>query len=270
MNSNSLKSPQWISPGFRVCITGGGGHLGSAIALRLAEENAKVMILGRTESRLKTVQNLAESFDFHGRIFYQVADVTSLKDINMVLNWMFDNWGGVDGWVNNAASSAQSLLIDLEQDKVAYTLRNCLESVMVTTDAVSQAMIANKSQGSIVNIASMYGIVSPNPETYINYKNYHNPPAYGAAKAGIIQFSRYLACHLASYGIRVNTVSPGPFPQESVQESKGFIRELEKRVPLGRIGKPHEVADPVVFLLSDRSSYITGHNLVVDGGWTAW
>lgn len=270
MDRTQFVRGQWIPQGFRVCVTGGGGHLGSAIALRLAEEGARVMILGRTESSLKVVQDFANNAQLTGSILYQVCDMISLEDINESLNWMVSNWGGVDGWVNNAASGSQSLLLNLDREKVACTLKNCLESVMAATDAVSKVMIEAKSNGSIVNIASMYGFVSPYPAVYESYKEYHNPPAYGAAKAGIIQFSKYSACHLASYGIRVNTVSPGPFPNEKVQGDEGFISKLEARVPLGRIGQPHEIADPVAFLLSNRSSYITGHNLVVDGGWTCW
>jgi gluconate 5-dehydrogenase len=164
----------------------------------------------------------------------------------------------------------QSLMLEINQKDVELTLKNCLESVILTTDIVARHMIASKSKGSIVNIASMYGIVSPYPQVYTNHPTFHNPPAYGAAKAGIIQFSRYSACHLAPYGIRVNTISPGAFPNSKVQKDTDFIEELEKRIPLGRIGLSHEIADPVIFLLSDKSSYITGHNLVVDGGWTAW
>ena len=116
----------------------------------------------------------------------------------------------------------------------------------------------------------MYGLVSPQPETYEAFPEYHNPPAYGAAKAGVVQFTRYAACHLAPRGIRVNSVSPGPFPRAEIRAHAGFVAELAKRVPLGRVGDAEELAGPIAFLLSRASSFVTGHDLVVDGGWTAW
>jgi gluconate 5-dehydrogenase len=130
-------------------------------------------------------------------------------------------------------------------------------------------MIA-QGRGSIINISSMYGTVSPQPTAYRERPQYHNPPAYGAAKAGVQQYTRYAACHLAPHGVRVNGISPGPFPHGQAARDEVFVAELEKRVPLGRIGRPEEIAGAAVFLLSDAASYITGHNLAVDGGWTAW
>jgi len=115
----------------------------------------------------------------------------------------------------------------------------------------------------------MYGVVSPDPRIYGD-SGYDNPPNYGAGKAAIIQFTRYAACHLAAKGIRVNAISPGPFPNPKVQENKWFISNLKNKVPLGRIGQPGDLKGAVVFLASEGSSYITGQNIVVDGGWTVW
>ena len=115
----------------------------------------------------------------------------------------------------------------------------------------------------------MYGTVSPDPSIYGD-SGYDNPPNYGAGKAAIIQFTRYMACHLAKDGIRVNSVSPGPFPSPEVQENKQFITNLEKKTPLGRIGQPYEIKGIVVFLASAASSYVTGQDIHVDGGWTSW
>ena len=122
----------------------------------------------------------------------------------------------------------------------------------------------------MINVASMYGLVSPDLRVYENAAS-TNPPFYGAAKAALLQLSRYLACELAKDNIRVNALCPGPFPCPSVKEANPeFIKKLENRVPLGRIGIAEELKGPVVFLASDDSSYVTGSTLNVDGGWTAW
>ena len=115
----------------------------------------------------------------------------------------------------------------------------------------------------------MYGIVSPNPVIY-DGTDYANPVNYGAGKAALLQLTRFAAVHLAGKGVRVNAISPGPFPSPAVQRNTTFIKRLEEKVPLGRIGQPEELKGAVVFLASDAASYITGHNLVVDGGWTIW
>jgi NAD(P)-dependent dehydrogenase (short-subunit alcohol dehydrogenase family) len=120
------------------------------------------------------------------------------------------------------------------------------------------------------DVASMYGTVSPDPRIY-GASGSNNPPFYGAAKAGLIQLTRYLACHLAASNIRVNSVSPGAFPPDSIRRNQpDFHAELCAKTPLGRIGVPREVAEPIVFLLGAAASYITGANLPIDGGWTVW
>jgi NAD(P)-dependent dehydrogenase (short-subunit alcohol dehydrogenase family) len=123
---------------------------------------------------------------------------------------------------------------------------------------------------SIVNIASMYGHVSPDPRIYLD-SGKNNPPFYGAAKAGLLQLTRYLAAHLGAYGIRVNSISPGPFPPPAIAETDpGFHARLRDKTPLGRIGVAQELAGPTLFLLSPAASFVTGADLAVDGGWTSW
>jgi len=127
-----------------------------------------------------------------------------------------------------------------------------------------------KSQNpSIINISSIYGEVSPDPSIYED-SGYNSPPQYGSGKAAIIQFTRYAACHLAKKGIRVNSISPGSFLKPEVQKNQNFVNNLKKKIPLGRIGDPDELKGAVVFLASKSSSYITGENIHVDGGWIAW
>ena len=270
MNNTLPISNAFKIEGLRIGLTGGGGNLGSAIALQALALGAKVLICGRSEESLQKVKITASGMNLPGTLITRQADISSDDQVAGLLDLMIEKWQGIDGWINNASAATMSNLLSLDRKAVEETVYSELVNVMMATDAVAKRMIGANQPGSIVNIASMYGLVSPQPDTYCDYPQYHNPPAYGAAKAGIIQFTRYAACHYGSHQIRVNAVSPGPFPKEEIRKEKGFVEELEKRVPLQRIGRPEEVALPVLFLLSSAAGYINGHNLVVDGGWTAW
>ena len=125
-------------------------------------------------------------------------------------------------------------------------------------------------RGVVLNIGSMYGHVAPDWRLYEDVPQ-ANPPSYGAAKAGVIQFTKYLASFLAPHGIRVNCISPGPFPyEETAREHPEFVERLNAKSPLGRIGRPHEIKGAAALLCSDASSYMSGQNICVDGGWTIW
>ena len=150
---------------------------------------------------------------------------------------------------------------------MALRARN-LSAVDVQRALVSQNLMA--PGGSIVLYSSMYGVVAP---VMANYPPPMppNPIEYGAGKAGIVQMVKYLAAHYGRSGIRVNAIVPGPFPHPAtVAANPEFIGNLERATMLGRIGAQHETAGPTAFLLSPASSYVTGHVLTVDGGWTAW
>ncbi|MFD1165580.1 SDR family oxidoreductase [Sphingobacterium daejeonense] len=129
---------------------------------------------------------------------------------------------------------------------------------------------AIENKGCIVLFSSMYGLESPFEEVYIpNLIN--NPIEYGVGKAGIIQMTKYFGAHWGKFGVRFNCVSSGPFPNNKVQkEQSDFIEKLNKKCPMGRIGHAIEIAGAELFLLSEASSYVNGHNLIVDCGWTIW
>jgi gluconate 5-dehydrogenase len=237
------------------------------MATLLSEAGATVLIMGRSPEALHEVA--AGSDMGPGRVMPFTGDASVAEDIAQALEEIIKVAGKVDGWVNNAYSGGGGRLLEQTRDQVDATTRG-LGDVILATQRAAQAMIACEGSGSIVNIASMYGMVSPYPEVYSDHRMWHSPPAYGAVKAGVIQFTRYAATHLAPAGVRVNCVSPGPFPSKTVQQDAAFIERLTERVPLARIGQAHEVAGAVLFLLSDAASYITGANLAVDGGWTAW
>lgn len=144
-----------------------------------------------------------------------------------------------------------------------------LTATFTLARAIGNAM-AERGSGSLVLFSSMYGTVSTDPHIYEAPMN-PNPVEYGVGKAGIQQLTRYLAVHYGKKGVRCNAISPGPFPNPSVQrEEPAFIDRLSRKVPLGRVGQSPEIGGAVAFLLSDTSTFITGQNLAVDGGWTIW
>jgi len=143
-----------------------------------------------------------------------------------------------------------------------------INSVFRLSQIVLDHMV-ERGYGKIVNVSSMYGIVAPDVSIYEG-NEFYNPVNYGVGKAGIIQFTKYIAAVYGRHGITCNAISPGPFPSLSVQTNTEFIERLRKKVPLGRIGNPNELKGVIALLASDASSYINGANICIDGGWTVW
>jgi NAD(P)-dependent dehydrogenase (short-subunit alcohol dehydrogenase family) len=252
---------------YTAVVTGGSGHLGTFIAEGLVEAGANVYIAGRDVNKgRRTAKNLQNRNRSKVRSIY--VDVRSSASVSECLDKVFREDGKIDILVNNASVTVGQKLESISESEWTEGLESTITSVFRTTQLVVPLMRTGKS-GSIINIASMYGIVSPEYSLYDDTQ-YFSPPNYGAGKSAVIQFTRYTACYLAKTGIRVNAVSPGPFPKPQVQHDRRFMSRLRKKTPLGRTGQPEEIKGVIVFLASRASSFITGANIPVDGGWTAW
>ncbi len=249
-----------------ILITGATGQLGTAICHQLAGAGAHVLINGRSVEKLRA---LAEAIQHGGGTATPlVGDITNEHDQQKVVEYTEKQFGKLDGLVNNAYAGAVGTIESVTLDQ----MRNSLEMNLVAPFGLIQKLLPlfkDSAAPSIVNVCSMYGMVSPDGRIYGD-SECNNPPFYGAGKAGLIQLTRYLACHLATENIRVNAISPGPFPPPSLKlDNPEFHTKLATKVPMERIGVADEVGGAVQFLLSDAASYITGVNLPIDGGWTA-
>ncbi len=233
-------------------ITGGNGRLGQTYALALA-----------SQSRVHLF-DLQETCSWAaGNICYRQVDITDDAVVFAAVKDVQEQEGKIDFLVNNAALQITHSFEDMKIEEFRRSIEVNLNAAYVCIKAVAPCMMERKS-GNIVNIGSMYGVVSADPTIYGD-SGLNSPDAYAASKAGLIHLTRYLAVNLAKYGIRVNALSPaGVFNNQP----ESFLRRYLPKVPLGRMLNREELVGPLCFLLSDASSYVTGHNLVVDGGFT--
>lgn len=250
-----------------IVITGGAGHLGSAMTEAFLDYGAIVYITSRNSHNTKQMIEKNER-DFEGKLFFVEMDVTSTDSVKEGIKKILQREQKIDVLVNNAYSGKTGELLTGNEQDWLDSFNSSIHGTYRVTKEVLPIMIENKG-GSIINISSMYGLVSPDPSIYGNSMQ-NNPPQYGAAKAAICQFTRYLAGHFGYLNIRANCIAPGPFPNETVQQNKEFISKLAEKNPMKRIGKPDDLKGIAVLLASDASSYINGQVISVDGGWTIW
>lgn len=237
-----------------IVVTGGSGLLGKAI---IEDISSKGGIAVNTDVSIETDLEKNEV----------KCDITTDKSIKEAVKHVLDHFGRIDGLVNNAYPRTKDWGAPFEEIEPESLRKNVdwqLNSYIIFCQQVIIAM-KGLSQGSIVNITSIYGVVGNDFGVYEG-TGMEPPAAYAAIKGGLINLTRFLASKYGPKNIRVNCVSPGGIFDH---QQEGFVKAYEKKVPMKRMGNPDDIAPAVSFLLSEESKYITGQNLIVDGGWTA-
>jgi gluconate 5-dehydrogenase len=251
--------------GKRALITGASGYLGGALARALAEAGAMVVVSSRDLSRAQAVATgLPKPEDTnHWAVQLDHMDEASLND---GFAHAVAVAGGLEILVNNGHEPLGADWRNVTAQQFSRQLANAT-GYFELARLMRDHAVERKTSASVIMMGSMYGLVGSYPDAYEGVCA-ASPAAYHALKGGIVQLTRHLAVYWATDGVRVNCLSPGAFP--SPQVPRELVRRLCGHIPIQRVGEPHELKGAVVFLASDAGSYMTGQNLVIDGGWTAW
>jgi NAD(P)-dependent dehydrogenase (short-subunit alcohol dehydrogenase family) len=247
-------------------VTGATGHLGFEMATGLAEAGAAVVLASRS---LERANELVRRLPTARNAQHAAVELDHMDSNSITAGFAaaVKAAGKIDILVNNGHQATTKTWHDVSAEEFTEQLANAT-GYFLLAKAIRDHAVARNAPASVILLGSMYGIVSSSPDLYEGIGP-SNPVAYQTLKGGVIQMARYLAVHWATDRIRVNTLSPGPFPAQG-RAPEELCRRLAERTPLRRFGTADELKGAAVFLASDASSFVTGHNLVVDGGWTAW
>ncbi len=253
--------------GKTVVLTGGTGLLGSEFARACANCGANVIITGRNRQTGDALVRRIEHDSHHAEIHFEKCDITNLEDLSNLIDFVLQKYERIDALVNNAYPRNKNYGKKFEEvtfEDFCENLNAHLGGYFLTTREIAKIMVQQRS-GNIVNIGSIYGSNAPKFELYEG-TTMTMPVEYAVIKGGVINLTRYLASYLGQYNIRVNCISPGGVFNK--QPAK-FVKRYSQSVPLGkRMASTDDVTGVLVFLLSDASKYLTGQNIVVDGGWS--
>lgn len=245
-------------------ITGGLGYLGSKITEGLLDFGAKIVV---ADYMIENRCAIPQSENLH-ILECDLGKTESIKEMFIETEKLI---GNIDFLITCAANLGAGVLNTIEDMDDAYWNKGIDGTVGYTFRTIREAIpyLKKSDHASIVNFGSLYAVGAPDPRTYYDTP-FSSTPNYGAGKAATVELTKYCAAYLAKYGIRSNSVSPGSYPHKDVQENTLFKKRLEEKTMLGRIGYPEDLIGAIVFLVSDASRYITGTNIMVDGGQTAW
>ena len=248
-----------------VLVAGGAGYLGQAMCKGLAGQGASVMVADIASDRAEALAVQLQSDGAKAAAIH--LDVGDEASIRSAVTSATETFGRLDVLVNATFAAAGKTVDELTAEEFDRANRVNLTGTFLLAREAARAM---PSGGSIILFASMYGLVAPDPRVY-HAPMKPNPLEYGVGKAAVIQMAKYLSVYWGASGIRVNAIAPGPLPNTAIQQDHpDFVARLAERVPLGRVGRPEEIAGVIAFLASDASSYLSGTTIAVDGGWTAW
>lgn len=242
-------------------VTGGGSGIGAMAAKRIVSEGGTVILVGRTEEKLKRTAN--DLKDLEGTVLTFVADVTKQADIHLLTSFIKEKTGTLHILINNAGGSQGSPILEMSEENWDHAQAVNLKSVFLVSKALGKLMLDSAKENhsedyAIVNVASLSG-----------HKAGAQIPHYSAAKAAVINFTRALAVELSPH-IRVNSVSPGfvetPLTEAGLKNER-FEASIKRNTALNRVGQPDEIANVIAFAASTEASYMTGSDLLVDGGW---
>jgi NAD(P)-dependent dehydrogenase (short-subunit alcohol dehydrogenase family) len=255
-----------------ILITGAAGYLGSAMTRGVLAAGGEVIAVGRERASLDDLRQSLTA-GLRGSCHPFPADIAEDGAVAGLVAAVERDFAALHGLVNNAYAGRVGPVDAIEAEDFAQACAINLAAPFLLVrgfgDLLRRGAAEAEGGASVVNIGSMYAKVSPDPSVY-GTTGANNPAHYGATKAGLLQLTRYLACNFAPGLVRVNSLSPGPFPNPAGRLPPGFADALRARVPMGRVGVADELAGPLVFLLSAAASYVNGADLPVDGGWTAW
>lgn len=241
-------------------VTGGASGIGESLAFALAEAGAHVAIADLNGDRALHVAKQIRNLDVESMALE--VDVTHIVEIETMMAEVLVKWGKLDVAVNNAGVALRAPAEEITEDYWDRTVNVDLKGVFFCCQAEARHMLQHGS-GSIINTASMSGQIVNRPQQHV---------PYNAAKAGVVQLTRTCAAEWAERGIRVNSISPGHTlsPMTSRKISNAAVQMWISNTPLGRLGLPQDMQGGLIYLASDASAYVTGHDLVIDGGYTIW